>query len=303
MAFDTPILLIVFNRPDQTRQLMARIRSIKPKHLFVAADGARDNKPTDAEKCELVRRVVMDSIDWECDLKIFFRDENVGCGLGPSQAITWFFDHVEQGIILEDDCLPSVSFFGYCEQLLGLYKQDERIMMVSGFNPLERWYDKHVDYFFTDGSIWGWATWKRAWAKFDFNLSSYQQLSEKKYLQDIVEHQYPQFIKAYDGIVQGASDAWDYQWHFARMINNGLSITPSVNLVENIGFDENATHTTWVHNPHKGVKAREIKLPLRINNFVTADKLFSKIVAEKEKTNPSFFKRLKERIASQISKK
>jgi hypothetical protein len=296
MKFDTPILLIVFNRPEQTRKLMDRIRGIRPKNLFIAADGPRKNRPGDFEKCAEVKKIAISAIDWECEVKTLFREENIGCGLGPSEGITWFFSQVEMGIILEDDCLPSVSFFGYCAELLDRYKNDDRIMMVSGFNHLGKWHDDSIDYFFSEGSIWGWATWKRAWSKFDFKLSSYMQLPGKNYLNDIIESQNPGFIRAYEGILNGASDAWDYQWHFARLVNNGLSIMPSVNLVENIGFDENATHTTWIYNPHKGNRAREINLPLRINDFVIMDRLYPKMVAEKEKQNPTILQRLKTRL-------
>jgi hypothetical protein len=173
----TPVLFIIFNRPGTTQQVFDAIKQQKPKYLFVAADGPRPDKPDDKEKCKATRAII-DQVDWDCNLKTLFRDENRGCGYGPAEAITWFFDHVEEGIILEDDCLPSPYFFKFCSVILERYKSDTRIGIISGTNPLIRWNINQKDYIFSRfGSTWGWATWRRAWMYFDHEMNNWEKIN------------------------------------------------------------------------------------------------------------------------------
>ncbi len=155
--FNTPVLFIIFNRPETEKRVFEQIRKIKPKYLFVAADGPRKNRSDDAENCEAARKVVDENVDWPCEVKKLYRNENLGCKLAVSGAIDWFFSNVEMGIILEDDCLPDLSFFKYCEELLNKYLGDNNVMMVSGFNYLGQFCFSRNSYIYSNiGSIWGW---------------------------------------------------------------------------------------------------------------------------------------------------
>ncbi|MDD3083391.1 MAG: nucleotide-diphospho-sugar transferase, partial [Candidatus ainarchaeum sp.] len=173
MVINIPILFLIFNRLDTTKQVFEEIRKAKPKKVYVAADGPRNIE--EKKKTDAVRKYVLDNIDWKCNVKTLFRKNNLGCGKAVSQAITWFFKNEEMGIILEDDCLPSQSFFPFCEELLKKYKDNEKIMHISGFNPVSKNKYSEADYFFSyTASIWGWATWRRAWKKYDFNMIDYK---------------------------------------------------------------------------------------------------------------------------------
>ena len=170
--FTTPILFMIFNRPDTTARVFERIRGIKPSRLFVSADGPRLQKPDEAEQC-IQARAVIQKIDWECEVKTKFSDKNQGCKMGVNSAINWFFEHVDEGIILEDDCLPDISFFPFCQTLLELYRNDERIMHIGGSNFQDGKLRDDGSYFFSGiNHIWGWATWKRAWKQYDVQIRS-----------------------------------------------------------------------------------------------------------------------------------
>lgn len=245
--FNTPILFLVFNRPDTTKQVFERIKEVKPTKLYIAADGPRENKLGEKELVEQTRQMVIKGIDWPCEVKTLFRDENLGCGKAVSTAIDWFFENNEYGIILEDDILVDLTFFLFCENMLSYYIDDERIMMISGLNIANSWKTKYYDYIFANyGSVWGWATWKRAWKHYDFNLSFWaneferQQFIKMSFLS--IEEQNHR-IHLYNELYTKKIDTWDYQWTVAKLRNNGLTIIPTVNLVKNIGFSLNATHT------------------------------------------------------------
>ena len=181
----TAVLLVIFNRPETTQVVFEAIRKAKPPRLYVAADGPRTEVPSDAKKCKEAREII-NQVDWDCEVKTLFREKGLGCGLGPSSAFTWFFEHEEDGIILEDDCLPSQSFFWFCEELLERYRHDNRVMHIGGNNFLNGWQkDRDYSYYFSNsGHIWGWATWRRAWKLFDFNISLYEKLKGKNYFQN-----------------------------------------------------------------------------------------------------------------------
>ncbi|MFN6089414.1 MAG: nucleotide-diphospho-sugar transferase [Cyclobacteriaceae bacterium] len=252
MAFATPILFIVFNRPNHTRKVLERIREIKPNFLFVAADGPRRSHVGDADKCNEVREIIKRGIDWPCEIKTQFRDENLGCGIGPAQAITWFFDNVEEGIILEDDCLPGISFFNFCSTLLNYYRNDEQIMHIGGSNFQNQ--KKKVDYsyyFSAYSHNWGWATWKNRWRKYNYSIGN---LDRAKLSGDLIKYglnkvEIEFWVKVFEEVSKAKTFVtWDYQWLFAIWTNHCLSIVPSVNLVRNIGFDEEGTRTREAHS-------------------------------------------------------
>jgi len=246
MSFDTPILLMVFNRPDTTRQVLDAVRKVKPKFLFVAADGPRADKPGEAERCQEVRDVFK-TIDWDCKLRTLYRGQNLGCGHGPANAISWFFSNVEQGIILEDDCVPDESFFSYCAELLHRYKGNEQVMHISGNNFLAKKFTDKESYYFTKYfTAWGWATWRRAWQHYDFNVKFVDAfLNSDKFDKLALNSKQSEYWKKIAEMVKDGKrgDIWDYQWMLTCWNNNGYAIIPVVNLVTNIGFGADATHT------------------------------------------------------------
>jgi hypothetical protein len=272
----TPVLLVIFNRPDTTRAVFEAIRQAKPPKLYVAADGPRPHVESDAIRCELTREVIND-VDWDCEVKTLFRDSNLNCGVAPSSAFTWFFENEEQGIILEDDCLPSQSFFWYCEELLDRYKDDSRVMHIGGNNFLDGWQkDSDYSYYFSrSGHIWGWATWRRAWQTFDYDLNGYEALKAKKFFDNFFMSPLEKYyrLKKFDKTVarRGSVDWWDYQWDFARYVHNGLAIVPHKNMVKNIGIGSDATHTLNTNSKTTRMQADEIELPLKHPPFMIRD--------------------------------
>ena len=273
MELKTPVLLLVFNRPANTSRVFDAIRQAKPSRLFIAADGPREERPGEREKCEEVRRIAT-AVDWDCEVVTFFREKNLGCRRAVSSAIDWFFAHVEEGIVLEDDCLPSQSFFYYCQELLGHYRSDTRIMQVCGSNLLNVPGRSGHSYFFSNyGPVWGWASWRRAWQHYDVEMKLWPEIKDKNL------HEYfcqsPEEVKyrldLYDKVHSGEIDTcWDYQWGFAKMINAGLSITPATNLISNIGFGVDATHTTAVCS-YSDLSVTDLTMPLNHPQFVLRD--------------------------------
>ena len=274
----TPVLFLVFNRPDTTKQVFEAIRKAKPPRLYVAADGARETKEGEAEKVKAVRKYIMENIDWECEVKTLFREQNFGCKMAVSGAIDWFFENEEMGIILEDDCLPSQSFFWFCEELLERYNDDERIFLISGYNKQNSWKKETNDYFFSQfGGIWGWASWRRAWSHYDIAMKDIDAFIEQNHFQNLLGKKLGKIRQdsIYNSIVVNNMDTWDYQWAYARHKNSGMACVPSVSLIENIGFGEDATHT-FGHNTDN-VKKHEIKWPLKENRFIVADRKYDEL--------------------------
>lgn len=287
----TPVLLILFNRPHTTQQVFERIRQVRPEKLYIAADGPRAHVPTDATKCAETRLIV-EQIDWDCEVKTLFQKENLGCGLSPSRSISWLFENEETGIILEDDCVPAKSFFWYCQEVLEKYRYDTRVMHISGNNYLDGWHrDSDYSYYFSNKvNAWGWATWRRAWELFDFNIPNYPELKQKGYLNGIFLNKFEkayrlgQLNKTFSNIKKG--DVWDYQWEFTVYSNSGLCVIPEVNLVRNIGFGKDATHTFNLYDKNAFVQEQEIALPLRHPKFVIRD-------IESDRRNFNYFLRNK----------
>jgi hypothetical protein len=237
-----PVLFLVFNRPEQTAAVMQAIREARPSRLYVAADGPRSE--CERKLCDQVRTAVTGSVDWPCEVFTLFRDDNLGCAPAVSAAIDWFFGCEEEGIILEDDCLPDHTFFAYCSELLTRYRSDTRIGQISGFNLLPSASPQSVDYFASHfGWCWGWATWRRAWQSFDMKMQSWPRLIALG-----LHRQHPFYrerIYLFDQVASGVThdSCWDYQWHYALASMGQLSLVPAVNLVQNIGFTDDATHT------------------------------------------------------------
>jgi len=244
--FDTPVLLLIFNRPDTTRQVFEAIRRAQPRQLFVAADGPRVHRAADADPCRQAREVVA-GVDWNCEVNTLFRDANLGCGKAVSEAINWFFTQVEEGIILEDDTVPDQSFFPYCAQLLDRYREHSQVMHISGTNFQFGRKRGPASYYFSNYfHVWGWATWRRAWRRYDFEMAGWEALLAEDGLKKTVatESEYTYWRQVFTNVKKGLVDTWDYQWLFSIWASGGLCVTPNVNLVSNIGAGDQATHTT-----------------------------------------------------------
>jgi len=257
---DVPILFLVFNRPDTTGRVFEFIRSVKPSRLFVAADGPRASKAGEAALCQQTRDVT-ENVDWACEVIRLYRDENLGCKAAVSSAITWFFRSVEAGIILEDDCLPDLSFVSFCSELLERYRDDHRIMHIGGNSFQQGKQRGPASYFFSNlNHIWGWATWRRAWKLYDVEMKSFPSFTDghMKGVLDPSEEVVRYWMSNLEKTWRGEIDTWDYQWTFTLWINGGLSITPQVNLVQNIGFDERATHTKASDSPGAHLQAESL---------------------------------------------
>jgi hypothetical protein len=240
----TPVALIVFNRPDLTERVFQAIRQVQPRKLLVIADGPRVDRPDEAEKCAATRQII-DRVDWDCEVLRNYSDVNLGCKRRVSSGIDWVFSQVEEAI-LEDDCLPGPSFFQFCQVLLEKYREDDRIMMVSGDNFQPPTGLEEESYYFSKYiHIWGWATWRRAWQHYDVGMSSWPDFRDRRLLKaichDPIEEAY--WITLFNNVANGKMDTWDQQWVYACWRNQGLSIMPTINLISNIGFRQDATHT------------------------------------------------------------
>jgi len=268
--FDIPILIITFNRPDKLSQLLKVLTTIKPKKLYVAIDGPRGNSTDDKQKITKSIEILENGINWRCERKLLKRSTNLGCGVSPSSSISWFFEQEEEGIILEDDCYPTESFFFFCKDLLNKYRYDSRVMHISGYNRFPSKNNLESYYYSYSPGVWGWATWKRAWKYFDLNLDNYKLLKKNNNIKNIYSNKIEKLyrVRFLEKIIRGRfNSCWDYQWEFAIRANHGVCIRPNQNLVNNTGFDENATHT-------KGKKglvgqiAKEIKFPLKDPSYM-----------------------------------
>ena len=273
----TPILFIIFNRISTTEKAFTAIKQYKPTKLFVAADGPRIYKSGEKETCEKVRDLVA-KIDWPCTVKRLYRKKNLGCKKAVSSAIDWFFNNVEEGIILEDDCLPNPSFFKFCEHLLEKCRDDKRIMHIGG-NNFQSTPDKFDNgyYFSKYPHIWGWATWRRAWKYFDVKMDNWPKIKKTrildKYWSTYWEKSYWKAI--FDLTYLGKFDAWGYQWLYAIRLNGGISITPGVNLVRNIGFGQNSTHFSD-SDARYDVRPEKMRFPLTQPKEIVANIKFDK---------------------------
>jgi hypothetical protein len=266
----TPVALIIFNRPDTTEKVFEKIRQAKPPLLLVVADGPREEKPGEAQKCAATRAII-DRVDWNCEVLKNYSEINLGCGRRPATGLDWVFDTVEEAIVLEDDCIPHPTFFRYCEELLDYYRDDERVMAVCGSNIQFGRHRTEYSYYFSHYSLcWGWASWRRAWKYFDFDLKVWPEVRDKNLLIDIlgdahaakVWHQTLQMT--YDKLLE----CWDFQWTFANFIQRGLSIIPHVNLISNIGYTQEATHTKEEDSPYNQMLIEVMDFPLKHPPFI-----------------------------------
>ena len=280
---NTPVLFLIFNRPDTTQVVFDEIRKAQPTQLFVAADGPRKNYSHDPENCRRAREIIR-QVDWDCKVTTLFREENLGCKHAISSAIDWFFSHVEEGIILEDDCVPDQSFFPFCQELLEKYRDDERVMMIGGTNYLFNHNEMNESYYFSRYyAIWGWATWKRAWSFYDIGISDWPTYNSRKYLDEIYKNR--KIVSFFRKMMQEAYDrhldTWDIQWAYTCIFNYGLSICPKYNLISNIG--NTGVHTfdpgPFNNMPRGKINAEDLVHPQNVStDFTMGNITFNEIV-------------------------
>ena len=294
----TPVAFIIFNRPDTTERVFAEIARAKPPKLLVIGDGPRPSRQGEAQKVEATRKIIQ-RVDWDCEVITNFSAVNLGCKKRVSSGVDWIFEQVEEAIILEDDCLPEPSFFRFCQEMLALYKDDQRIGMISGDNfQFGRRYGGDSYYFSKYVHIWGWATWRDRWAlDYDVNLSKWPRVRDEKLLMNMVgdEREAVYWRKIFDRTYGGEIDTWDYQWVFANWVNGRLSVIPAANLISNIGFGINATHTTGV-SELENLPVAPIKFPLchpvGVFRSINADRF-----SEKKCFSVPLWKRIRNKIA------
>ena len=241
----TPVAFLIFGRPEATERVFVEIAKARPRKLLVVADGPRRNQPGESQRCAEVRKIV-ERVDWDCELFKNYSDENMGCKRRVSSGIDWVFASVEEAIFLEDDCLPHPSFFRFCDEMVERYREDERIMAISGDNfqfGRKRW--DYSYYFSRYPHVWGWASWRRAWKHYDVNMSRWPMIKKAGWLDDILQNkrEAAYWTEVFDQVSRGEVGTWDYQWVFACWLQSAFAILPNVNMVSNIGFGGDATHT------------------------------------------------------------
>jgi hypothetical protein len=299
-----PILLLTYNRTDTLANVLEAIKKYRPKKLYVVADGPNKYKTDDEEKCKAVRELI-DSFNKKQDIIKRYRDSNYGCKQSVEEGISWFFENEDKGIILEDDTLPDQSFFMFCEELLNKYQHKSNIFAIGGTSLLNDFNNYTPDYYFSiQGSIWGWATWKRAWINYipkittdnlNENINRIKTNSPSKYI-------YEERIKIFERLIENQIDSWGYHWLYSRIISDGLTILPKRNLVSNIGFSKTATHTNMVNHPLANLKHYSIIGPLKHPSIIIVNTKNEKKICEKIYSSKkiSLFNRIKKKLKNII---
>lgn len=289
--FNIPILLLTYNRPELLERVFEQVAKIRPEKIYVVSDGPKNDE--DALNIERSREF-LSLKSREFTIIQLNRNENLGCRESVSSGISWFFDQEEMGIILEDDCLPSESFFNYCAELLNRYKNDERIYSISGFNQQNEWKTKNADYFFSSlGNCWGWASWRRCWKDYDVDIKDFNEFVNNNGFENSLGSHLGEIKHnmIHNGVIKNASDSWALQWGYLRHKNHGLTCIPSKSLIKNIGFGKDATHTKG-HHPFENVIANEITFPLKENFFIVPDMEYDNLMFKRENLLNRFFQRI-----------
>ncbi|MCC7231160.1 MAG: glycosyltransferase family 2 protein [Fimbriimonadaceae bacterium] len=269
---ETAVMLIVFNRPEHTRQVFERIREARPKRLYVSADGPRPDRPDDVASIAATRKVALD-VDWPCEVKTLLREQNLGCKTAIKTGLDWFFAQEEDGIILEDDCVPDPTFFRFAAEMLEKYRGDDRIATIAGTNYLLGSQQFEDSYYFTKYLfVWGWASWRRVWQDYDFEIKRWPKFRDEGRLHQVFPH--PRSLRYWTWIFDRTYDetlnAYDYQFFFSQLINHRMSIVPARNLISNIGWGSGSTNTAH-KNPEMGMETFPMPFPLRHPEFMAPD--------------------------------
>ena len=294
-CMNTPVLFLIFNRAHLASRVFNAIRKAQPPKLYVMADGPRPGIEDDIKKCEKTREIIK-KVDWECEVRTLFFSENRGCGRAVVEGINWFFENVEQGIILEDDCLPNESFFQFCEDVLDHYKHEPRVMHINGNNfNISKFSAGEASYHFGSyPQAWGWGTWKRAWENFDFDIKNWPDI-KKNILKNMNWNWYERIIQTrkFDDLYDSRrTDVWDYQWHLKVFQLSGLAIVPKVNLISNIGFGHDATHTFNYRESCTELETETIRFPLVHPKKIVPDECVNTVYRRIMIGNPSTLLRM-----------
>jgi hypothetical protein len=315
--FGTPVVLIIFNRPEQTRRVFETLKNLKPKVLLIIGDGPRDDVSRDKALVAQCKEIVSE-VPWDCEVKTNFSATNLGCRSRVSSGLDWVFSLVDEAIILEDDCLPSTSFFMFMSEMLNRYRDDLRIGSVSGFNALaESDQNSNESYGFTGfPTVWGWGTWKRVWDKYDVSLEVWPKLKDSNLLSKAISSRkaVSYWKRALEGVYRKRIDTWDYQLTFLHWLQGWLSVVPYTNLVSNIGFGKDATHTLDTEHALANVTSGQLNFPLMhpievsrdLHHDLAVERLFfeqpamKKIIGAIFDVLPTPFQRLSKRVYSRI---
>jgi hypothetical protein len=306
LSLSTPVVFLIFNRPDLTSMVFAEIARAKPKTLLIVADGPRNSE--ESQKCLEARRVT-ERVNWNCELLTNFADRNMGCKSRIASGLDWAFSIIEEAIVLEDDCLPTLSFFPFCEKLLNHYREDKRVMHISGNNfQFNRPKPSSSYYFSRYTHVWGWASWRRAWKYYDCEMASWPEFKKSGTLNYICDDLFElsHWASVFEQVYSGAIDTWDYQWLYACWTQNALSILPSSNLVSNIGFRSDATHTQGTS--HTANLATKDIWQLQHPYFMVADRIadrftFNEILGGNRLREAATFRGRMRRRLSRVSKR
>lgn len=270
----TPVLFIGFCRIGPSRQVFEAIRAARPTKLYFAADGPRN--AAEAVRCEEVRALAKE-VDWPCELHTRFNESNMGLRKGVSSAIAWFFEQEPEGIVLEDDTLPVPTFFRFCQEMLERYRNDQRIWVIMGNNLMTEYEgERDGSYYFSAhgyGAPWGWASWRRVWQHYDVDMKQWPELKKSTRLKDFFlnKDEERDVHGMFDYVHAGKMNSWSYQLDITRIMNHGLNILPHTDLVRNIGFGVDGTHTVSLSDPRNKDTARDIAFPLQHPRFMMLD--------------------------------
>ena len=269
----SPVLLLIYRRPELTAKVMSAIRQARPEKLWIAADAPHPDRAEEQRLCAEARAMALDGIDWPCEVATRFSDEHLGCRKAVSKALEWAFTEHERLIILEDDCIPDFTFFQWCDELLEKYAHEPRIMQICGSNLSGiRAPDGMSGNFSRFGPIWGWATWRRAWQLYDVEIKTWPDLRDSSALKQLCPEPFEAEWRreVFDSVYFGRLDTWDYQWAYARMVHGMLSVFPTVNLIQNIGFGDGATHTISSNSIRLSGPAVPLQFPIVLPQEVTS---------------------------------
>lgn len=287
-----PVLLIVFNRLVTTKLVFNKIRQYQPSRLYVASDGARSHIVGEEQTVDTVRSFVLDNIDWECDVKTLFQSENLGCRQAPLQAISWLFDNEKKGVILEDDCVPSDTFFQYCSFMLKEFEGHSKVKMISGYNRYDSYTNTDPSGFSCVGySInWGWATWRKTWNEYDIKLS----FLKEKNIEDlpgnkIVGKNSIRWWRETIKMLETNNSIWDYQLSLLLLANDYWCAIPNVNQISNIGFGEDSTHTRSSISLDSGYGTGELKFPMKKETQPSFNYKIHKLIMKEHFSNKSLW--------------
>jgi hypothetical protein len=296
----TPVAMLVFNRPEQTARVFAEVRRARPPVLLLVADGPRADRPGEADLCARTRAIVQD-VDWPCRVLSNFADANLGCKGRVASGVRWVFEQCEEAIVLEDDCLPDPTFFRFCQEVLARYRDDPRVYMICGHNFLRGRKRRNPDsYYFTKYThVWGWASWRRAiQTHYDPDARAWPEMRDGGWLRDYLhnDEEVAYWTPGFEDVYTGRLDTWDYQMSISAWANNLLSIIPSTNLITNIGFGPQATHTMTGTSDLANMPLEPMTFPLRHPNLMIRDAWADEIMRREIYRLPSFARKVRRRL-------